>query len=111
MRHLILRGNWYNRILPGPRGVVDQLVPINPDLVKPRQLPSFRIVYDVRDPTTNIVSTFTQDEIFHVRGVSDDGIEGKSILAWARNSIGVALATESYASKLFSQGSLHGGLI
>ena len=111
MRHLILRGNWYNLIRPGPRGPVDQLVPLNPDLVAPVQLDTLRVAYRVRDPKTYEVRIFTQDEIFHVRGVSDDGVVGKSVLAWARDSVGVALATESYAGRLFSQGALHGGVI
>lgn len=111
MRHLILRGNWYNRIVPGPRGAVDQLVPILPDLVTPEQLPSGRILYHIKNPKTNISTPATQDEICHVRGVSDDGVTGKSVLTWARDSIGIALATETYAGKLFSQGALHGGLI
>ncbi len=111
MRHLILRGNWYNRIVPGPRGPVDQLVPILPDLVTNEQLASGRILHHVKNPTTNQITTYTQDEISHVRGVSDDGVTGKSLLTWARDSIGIALATETYAGKLFSQGALHGGLI
>lgn len=110
MRHLILRGNWYNRILAGPRGVVDQLIPLDPDRVKPTQLDTGRVAYIVRDAKNQQI-TYTQDEIFHVRGVSDDGIEGKSVLSWARDSIGLAAAQNSYAARLFSQGSLHGGVI
>lgn len=111
MRHLILRGNWYNQIVGGARGVVDQLIPLDPDAVKPLQLETGRIVYRVRDAKTKETHSFTQDEIFHVRGVSDDGIEGKSILTWARDSIGLAAAQGSYAARLFSQGALHGGTI
>jgi HK97 family phage portal protein len=111
MRHLILRGNWYNRILSGPRGVVDQLIPLDPDCVKPKQLDTGRIIYVVKNAKTLQTDTFTQDDIFHVRGVSDDGIEGKSVLAWARDSIGLAAAQSSYAARLFSQGALHGGTI
>jgi HK97 family phage portal protein len=80
-------------------------------LVTPCSSKSGRIAYNVKDPTSNIVTTYTQDQIFHVRGVSDDGVEGKSLLTWARDSIGIALATESYAGRLFSQGSLHSGVI
>lgn len=111
IRNLILRGNWYNRIVAGKRGPVDQLIPIPPDLVTPQQLPNGRILYHIRDPKTGTTSTEVQDDIFHVRGVSDDGVVGKSVLTWARESIGIALATESYASRLFSQGSLHSGII
>ncbi|MCH8054835.1 MAG: phage portal protein, partial [Deltaproteobacteria bacterium] len=36
--HLALRGNAYNEIIPGPRGAVDQLIPLNPDRIKIEQL-------------------------------------------------------------------------
>lgn len=108
MRHLILRGNGYNRILPGARGFADQLWPMSPDRMKPELLDSGRIVYRYRDKKTGQVTTYTQDEIFHLRGVSDDGVEGVGVVTWARDSLGLALATESYASKLFSQGALYG---
>jgi HK97 family phage portal protein len=111
MRHLILRGNGYNRILPGPRGFADSLVPIHPDLVTPEQLDSGRILYKVRNVKTGLTTTYTQDDIFHLRGASDDGVTGKSVIAWARDSLGLALATEGYASRLFSQGAQHGGVL
>lgn len=111
MRHLILRGNWYNRIEAGPRGAVDRLIPLNPDRMKPVQLESGAITYKYRVPGSNAVEMYAQDEIFHVRGVSDDGIEGKSLLTWARDSVAIGLATESYAGKIFAQGSLPSGYL
>ena len=38
MYHLIDHGNGYDWIVPGPRGVVDQLQPIHPTLVTPEKL-------------------------------------------------------------------------
>lgn len=111
MRHIALRGNGYNLIVDGPRGFADQLIPLHPDLVTPEQLKSRRIIYHVRDQKNGTTTTYTQDEIFHLRGASDDGVTGKSVIAWARDSIGLALATEGYAARLFSQGAMHGGVI
>lgn len=111
VRSIINRGNWYSRIVPGPRGPVDQLMPLNAERVKPVQLDSGRVTYQVRDQRTNIVTTLSQDQMFHVRGPSDDGVEGKSLLTWARDSIGLAMAQHGYAARLFSQGALHGGVI
>jgi HK97 family phage portal protein len=110
MRHLIMRGNAYSRIIPGARGAVDQLWPMSPDLVKPEQMPNGRIVYRERqkDGTSR---TYVQEEILHLRGVSDDGIEGIGVVQWAKDSLGLALATESYAARLFSQGSLYGTVL
>lgn len=111
MYHLIDHGNGYDRIIEGPRGFVDQLRPIDPTLVTPEQISTARVLYHVRDPKTSLVKTYTQDEIFHLRGPSDDGVVGKGVLEYARDSLGIALATESYAGRLFSQGALHGGYI
>jgi HK97 family phage portal protein len=111
VRHLIHHGNGYSRIVAGSRGFLDQLWPIHPTLVTPRQIPSGRLLYDVREPKTGQTTTYTQDEIFHLRGVSDDGIAGKGVLDFARDSLGHALALEGYAGTLFSRGALHSGVI
>jgi len=110
--HVIDHGNHYSRIMEGPRGFADQLHPFeDPTVVTPELNRSTgRILYHVRqkDGTTK---TYTQDEIFHLRGPSDDGVVGKGILKFARESIGTAAAVESYASRIFSQGVLPGGYI
>jgi len=111
MRHLIHHGNGYSRIVEGSRGFLDQLWPLHPTLVTPRQLDSGRLLYDVRNPKTAVTTTYTQDEVFHLRGVSDDGIAGKGVLDYARDSLGHALALERYAGTLFSRGALHGGIL
>lgn len=111
MFHIIDHGNGYNRIVEGRRGFADQLQPIHPTLVKPELQTSGRILYRVRNPKTSEASTYTQDEIFHLRGACDHGVEGKGILEYARDSIGLGVALESYASRLFSQGVLHGGVL
>jgi len=111
MRHLIHHGNAYDLIRSGRRGFVDQLWPLHPTLVTPTQLTDGRITYAVRDPKSGLSRTYTQDDVFHLRGASDDGVTGKSVLAYARESLGTALATESYAAKVFSRGTLNGGVI
>lgn len=111
MYHLIDHGNAYSRILPGARGYVDQLWPLDPTLTTPEQLPSGRLVYRVRDKATGRVETLTQDEVFHLRGASEDGVLGKGILEYARGSLGTASATESYAGRIFSSGTLNSGVI
>lgn len=111
MRHILLRGAGYNFIVPGPRGFADQLVPIHPDrVVKTDQLDSGRLLYTIRQKDSS-TKTYSQDEVFRLPGWSDDGVNCKSVIAYARDSIGLAMATEGYASRLFSQGALHGGLI
>jgi HK97 family phage portal protein len=111
MYHLIDHGNAYNLMATGVRGFADQLRPvIDPTTVRPELLSNYSKVFRIRDINGNTV-TKTQDDVFHIMGASDDGVEGKGILRYARESIGLGQATESYAQRLFSQGTLHGGVI
>jgi HK97 family phage portal protein len=111
MYHLIDHGMAYDRIVPGARGFVDQLHPIHPTLVTPKQIETRRIVYDIRNPKSGQTTTATQDDLFVLRGASDDGVKGKGILEYARGSLGTALATESYAANIYSKGALSGGFV
>jgi len=45
-----------------------------------------------------------RSEIFHLRGLSADGIWGHSVISLARQSIGLALAQEKYGATFFSSG-------
>jgi HK97 family phage portal protein len=110
MFHLIDHGNAYAFIIAGGRGFADELHPIDPLLVTPEQLPSKRVVYHVRQ-TNGTTRTYGQDDIFHLCGATDNGFAGKGILQYARESLGLGQATESYAQRLFSQGNLHGGYV
>lgn len=111
MYHLIDCGNGYSRIMEGPRGFVDRLVPIaNPRGVEVTLTPAGRRAYRVREADGRWAS-YSQDDIFHLMGASDDGVSGVGVLEHARHSIGTALATEAYAATVFSKGSLNGGTI
>jgi HK97 family phage portal protein len=102
--HLMHRGNWYNRVVPGRRGYVDQLVPFHPDLVRVGRLPTGRLQYKVRSLTGQPPEILTQDEMFHVRGYSTDGLTGLSMIAYGATSLGIALAQNTYTARFFKQG-------
>jgi len=106
MYHLIDYGWAYADLVDGPRGFVDQLRPIHPTLVTPTQNASGLWVFTVRDPKTGRTTTRTQEDTFFLRGA-----DGKGVLEYARDSLGLGLTLESYASKLFSRGTLTSGFI
>lgn len=111
--HLLLRGNGYARKIPGPRGPVDQLVPIHPDRIPPQnieKLPNGRLRYKViqDDGSTR---PFNQEDIFHLRGPSKDGITGMSVIDYARDSLGLSLAAERYGGRFFRNDSRPGGVL
>lgn len=109
--HLIDHGAAYARIVAGPRGFADQLWPIHPTLVTPEQISPYRVRYHIRDPKSNRVEILTQDELFRLVINSNDGVHGHGILKHARLSLGTASATENYAAKIFSRGTLSSGVI
>ncbi len=109
-QHLLLRGNAYARIVPGPRGPVDQLIPLHPDAVTPEQQPDMSIRYKVRMRTGN-TETLYQDEVFHLLGLTDDGVKGMAVLDYARESMGLGLAQEQYGARFFSQGGTPPGVL
>jgi phage portal protein BeeE len=70
----LLRGAGIAEIRSGPRGAVDQLVPLHPDLVAAEWTVDNRRRYRYNDPRQG-VRYFTPDELFIVRGrrVGDRG--------------------------------------
>jgi HK97 family phage portal protein len=109
--HLELRGNAFARILPGPRGAVDQLIPLHPDRVNVFRLPNGRLRYQVREWYTGAVQNYAMEEIFHVRGLSSNGMVGMSPIAVQREVIGTALAQQEYAARFFANDSQPRGIL
>lgn len=98
--HVELRGNAYAEIVPGPRGPVDQLVPMHPDRVQVEVLRgSGRLRYIYNDPLTNQTRTLVQEEVFHLRDFCDNAAVGQSRISMACDVFGVALAQQDYAAR------------
>ena len=104
MAHLALRGNFYNLITLSPDNEIG-LVPLNPDRVTVDQLQNYTLRYTYK-PQSGPPKTYIQGEIFHVRGMSFNGIQGVSVLEYARNAVGSAIAQETHGSALFDNGGL-----
>ena len=103
MTHVLLRGAAYNKISSGQRGPVDQLEPLDPDRITPKLLENGRLRFEYRRPAGD-KETLTQDDILFILGLSHDGVTPISVIEKARDSFGLAYATESYGARLFSQG-------
>lgn len=108
--HAMMRGDAFAQKVPGPRGPVDQLIPLHPDRVTVERLNSRAIRYRVRNEL-GTETVFLQDEIFHLRGKGSDGLRGESVVGYARNSIGLALATEEHGGLFFKNGTNLSGIL
>lgn len=113
MYHLCLRGNAIHQIVPGPNGPISELIPIHPDRVTAiDRMPDNTLRYTISDPElrtrTRVLMT---NDVFHVRGLSSDGILGLSPIAHLRNAIGLAMSAEDSGAKLFRQGVRPSGVL
>lgn len=109
--HAALRGNTYAEIIPGPRGAVDQLMPLHPDTVRPFLLADGTLKFEVRDQFSGRLKTLLQDEIFRIPGMSSDSITGIRAVDIASEAIGLGIAADAYASRVFSNKLNIGGFL
>lgn len=110
--HVELRGNAYAEIVPGPRGAVDQLIPMHPDRVTVETLtPSGKLRYVYNDPLTGHTRNLMQEEVFHLRNNCDHRAVGQSTVALACDVFGVALAAQDYSARFLKNDARPGGVI
>ncbi len=57
------------------------------------------------------VDVLTQDEIWHVRTLTLDGLVGLNPIAYAREAISLAAATEEHGARLFGNGAVTSGVL
>lgn len=106
--HMVLRGNAYSEIR-NFGSEIDELIPFHPDIVTVEQLENRRLRYQVHDGYDK--RTISQDQMFHLRGLSLDGVMGINPIAYARNAIGLAVAAETHGANLFNNGAKPGGVL
>ena len=106
--HLALTGSAFafvNRV----RGKVVELILLDPARVAVVQNPDWSLTYKVSSKTGEAVE-YPSETIWHLRGPSWDGALGLNVLRLARESIGLALATEESHANLHERGVRPSGL-
>jgi len=111
MMHAVLEGNGYAFKVRGARGQIVELIPLLPEQVSVEQMTDYELRYDVSDHKGEIIGSFTQNDIMHLRGPSRDSFEGMSAIKVAQQAIGLSIATERSQAKLHSNGGRPGGLL
>jgi phage portal protein BeeE len=81
-----LRGNFYAYKVKALGNVVE-LLPLNPDIVTPKLKDDWTVEYEGQFQI-GYVQTLTQDEIWHVRLFTLDGLNGLNPIAYARQALG-----------------------
>jgi len=113
--HLCLRGNAYSEILYDGRGGIRALIPRHPDRMRVYDISNEAIgeqplVYEYQ-PAVGPARFLFADEVLHLKGMSDDGLVGLSPIHEFRETLGLAIGTESYAARFFGNNANPGGVL
>lgn len=101
--HVNLYGNAYSPIKRDFYGEVLSLgIPLHPTRMDVKFVDG-QLIYTHKSES-GAVTTFSQDEILHVRGLSVDGIMGISPIQKGANSIKIAMAAELFGLNFFRKG-------
>jgi HK97 family phage portal protein len=99
---LDLRGNALAIKEFNGRGRVVALWPVCWQRVQVLSTPDHReLFYRVTNPQGQVIDTFPQGGVVHLRGQSLDGMVGLSPIGYHRETIGLALAAQKYGSAFF----------
>ena len=109
MQHLALYGDYYAWKVRDGSGHVRELLPLPPGSVSVVQNPDWSLTYYVSGEHLN--RSATPYEIMHIRYRTLDGIHGLSPISYARETVGLALATARHGSALFKNGAQPGGVL
>lgn len=105
---LLLWGNAYAEIRPGKYGAVTELWPLHPSRMRVERLKNGRLRYLYQEPDKSSPTVYTQDEIFHLRWLTQDGVTGYIPTVLSRDAIGLARATELHSGAYFGNGARPG---
>ena len=108
MTHLLIYGNFYAQIIRDGRGSPVSLYPLLPNRTEVDRVDG-KLVYTYQSDSGNI--KLNNWDVLHVPGLGFDGVMGYSPIALAKNSIGLALATEDYGSAFFKNGASPGAVL
>jgi HK97 family phage portal protein len=103
----LMYGQSFAEIRPGASGSVSELWPLHPSRMEVEQLENGRLRYLYREPNGR-QTAYRQEQIFHLRFLSLDGINGVPPTNLSRDAIGLARALEQHGSSFFGNGARPG---
>jgi HK97 family phage portal protein len=108
MGHLALRGNAFCQITSNGRGEITELLPLHPDRMSVEMLKGGEYRYKYVDDQGQIVR-YARGEIWHLRGLSSDGILGLSPIQACRGAVVEGLAMQAYGNNFYQNDAKPGG--
>jgi len=99
--HKLLRGNAFAEIERDGNGAIVALWVLNPARMgRPQESEGGTLVYPYQTSDGRTVQ-LRQEQVFHIRGYTDDGIWGKSPITVHRETVGLALAQKEYTARFY----------
>lgn len=100
----IMRKKSYAEIIQGPRGPVDQLIPLHPDRVREEELPDggVRYIYTEKNKGPR---TILAEDMFTLQRYNLDGTATLDLVTYARESLGLSLAAQQASARMFGNDS------
>jgi len=108
--HVLLWGNGYAEVQRSADGSLVSIWPLRPDQTRPVRNSRNALVYVTIDEDGQ-PRRRRSDRVLHLRGLSFDGLVGYTPVALARESLGMAKATETYGARFFANDSRPGGVL
>jgi len=110
---LLLRSNAYAPVIRNGRGEPVALIPVNPDRVQIYDYEGGDVFYRVtshsdfeRSLLAGLPEVIPAADMFHLRGLTLNGITGLSRIWMMREALGLSLAQEQTAAKFFANGAM-----
>ena len=108
--HCALRGNAFAVMSGNSSGVVTEMIPLHPDRVGIEMLSDTTWRYWIRNRDGSRTPV-PQGQMFHLRGLSPDGVLGYNPIALARKTIATGIAAQDYGMRFFQNDARPGGWI
>lgn len=113
--HLLLWGNAYSLKIRNEGGDrIVRVLPIRPDAIEVRRQDPKKTPGNPSGKEFRLAGQqkwLSPAEVMHIPGLGYDGTKGLSPIGLARQAIGVAMAAEEVAAKLFDSGLMNGGFL
>lgn len=107
--HLAFKGNAYLYKVRGRGGIVAELLPFEPQMVTVKR-DGWERKYEINIGKGEIIPVAAED-MWHIRGLSWDGVSGLDGIKLASEAIGLAMALEDHGSRMFANGAKPSGAL
>ena len=107
---VLLRGNAYAEVMRGNDGQVRELKPLHADHVQVLTLDTGRLAYEHFDAKGG-KRRLLQEEVFHLRHRSDNGVLGVSPISASREVVELAISEREHGNSTFRNGTKLSGIL